>query len=403
MARTITVGPKGDGVRSDLRVSYSTIRKPLTVEVRSKVAALYGKSLLDEARAVCHDLSVDSGALVVDDFGAVPFVVAARIEAALKGARPHLAAESLPEMKPFCTGATQKDRFRRTRLYLPGNQPKFMLNAGIHKPDCVILDLEDSVAPEEKRATRFVVRNALRSVDFFGAERMVRINQGNMGLEDLEFLVPHNIHVVLIPKVESPSQVKGVDERIAEISRECGRDDPVCLMPIIESARGVLKALEIAESSSRIVGLAIGLEDYTADLGTQRTDEGRESFLARSTIVNAARASGIQAIDSVFSDVSDMDGLKAFVEDSRRLGFDGIGCIHPRQIRVIHESFAPTEAEIEKAKRIVFAYDDARKKGLGVVALGSKMIDPPVVKRALRTVDLATATGLLTKSWKRKK
>jgi len=400
MARSYTVGPKGDNIRSDLKVTYSTTRQPLFIEIKSKVSTLYGKSIRDQVEVVCQDLGVDSGKLVIDDFGAVPFVIAARIEAAIKAAKPGIQKESLPDLKSFCTGKTSRNQFRRSRLYIPGNQPKLMLNAGIHQPDAVILDLEDSVAPVEKDATRFVVRNALRSVDFFGAERMVRINQGDRGYKDLDFIVPHNVHVILIPKVEMAEQVKTIEKRITEICRDNNRKEPVYLMPIIESARGVLKALEIAEASPNTIALAIGLEDYTADIGVQRTKKGEESFLARSIIVNVSRAVGIQAIDSVFSDVDDLEGLRNFVEEAKSLGFDGIGCIHPRQIRVIHEGFSPSEFEIEKAKKIVLAYEDARKKGLGVVALGSKMIDPPVVKRAVRTIELAIGIGKMKKNWK---
>jgi citrate lyase subunit beta/citryl-CoA lyase len=279
-----------------------------------------------------------------------------------------------------------------------------MLNAGLHKPDGIILDLEDGVAPPEKDAARILVRNALRSVDFHGAERMVRINQGRRGLEDLEFIVRHNVHVVLIPKVESPEQVRRVEGRIKEILSSASvpegaasaraeargsRDRHVYLMPIVESALGAIRAYEIATASDNIVALTIGLEDYTADLGTTRTNEGRESFWARCQVVNAARAAGIQPIDSVFSDVSDIEGLRASVLEAKSLGFEGKGCIHPRQIAVIHEAFAPTTAEVEKAQRIVAAFEEARRQGLSVASLGSKMIDPPVVKRAQRIVALA--------------
>jgi citrate lyase subunit beta/citryl-CoA lyase len=143
------------------------------------------------------------------------------------------------------------------------------------------------------------------------------------------------------------------------------------------------------------------LEDYTADLGAARTREGKESFYARNQLVNAAKAAGIQAIDSVFSDVADMDALLNVVLESKSLGFNGMGCIHPRQIRIIHEAFAPTEVEINKAKKIVLAFDDATARGLGVVSLGSKMIDPPVVKRAQKTIDLALRSGLLPENWKK--
>ncbi len=164
-------------------------------------------------------------------------------------------------------------------------------------------------------------------------------------------------------------------------------------MPIIENGRGVLNALQIAEASPNNVALAIGLEDYTADLGVQRTDEGYESFFARSMLINAARAASIQAIDTVYSDVANEAGLRASVQEAKAIGFDGKGCIHPRQIRPIHEEFAPSVTEIEKAEKIVAAFKEADKKGLGVVSLGSKMIDPPVVKRALRTVKLAKLTN----------
>lgn len=172
-------------------------------------------------------------------------------------------------------------------------------------------------------------------------------------------------------------------------------------MPIIESALGVIKAYEIASASKNICALAIGLEDYTADIGTQRTNEGRESIFARQMLINATKAAGIQAIDTVFSDVSDMEALRQSVLEAKSLGFEGKGCIHPRQIPVVHEAFAPTSEEIEKAKKIVYAFNEAEKKGLGVVSLGSKMIDPPVVKRAIRTIDLAILNNLLDNNWRK--
>jgi len=191
-----------------------------------------------------------------------------------------------------------------------------------------------------------------------------------------------------------------LEEKIEEVKRQYKIDRPVLLMPIIESALGVEKAFEIATASENVVAMAIGLEDYTADLGTRRTNEATESLYARTRMVNACKAAGIQAIDSVFSDVGDMDALKENVKISKGLGFEGMGCIHPRQIKVIHESFAPEEAEIDKAKKIVNAFIDATEKGLGVVSLGTKMIDPPVVKRAEKTINLAISLGLLSENWR---
>lgn len=387
MKQTGMTGNTGPEVRSDCRVTIEPAADGgVQVVLHSKVAALYGESIIALCRDVLHALGIAHAGVTIEDSGALPFVLAARIEAAAKQGFA-ATASYLPEMLPQNLYSTARDRHRRSRLYLPGNTPKLMLNAGIHRPDGVILDLEDSVAPDKKAEARLLVRNALRQVDFYGAERMVRINQIPAGLDDLPDVIPHNVNVILIPKCESAETVKRVDERIASLAAQHGLTQPVHLMPIIESALGVENAYQIAAASTNVVALAIGLEDYTADLGVPRTAEGRETFFARSRVVNAARAAGIQAIDSVFSDVADMEALARVVQESKSLGFDGMGCIHPRQIRVIHENYAPTPAEIEKAQKIVDAFNQAAAQGLGVVALGSKMIDPPVVKRAQKTLD----------------
>jgi citrate lyase subunit beta/citryl-CoA lyase len=228
---------------------------------------------------------------------------------------------------------------------------------------------------------------------------MVRINQGDMGLKDLEYVIPQNVNLILIPKCESTESVQNVDRKISDIKARNGLTGPVYLMPIIETALGVEKSFEIARASENVMAMAIGLEDYTADLGVTRTTEGKESYYARTRIVNAARAAGIQPIDSVFSDVSDMEALYNNVLESKALGFEGMGCIHPRQIPVIIKGFAPTDVEIEKSKKIMLAYNEARNKGLGVVALGTKMIDPPVAERARKMIDRAIKLGMLSESW----
>ncbi|MCK5407903.1 MAG: citrate lyase ACP, partial [Candidatus Krumholzibacteria bacterium] len=267
-------------------------------------------------------------------------------------------------------------------------------SAGIHAPDGVILDLEDSVHPDEKDAARILVRNALRCVDFMGAERMVRINQIPLGFDDLEEIVPESPDLILIPKVETAKQVADVQDRIQQIQERVG-GETIWLMPILESALGIENAYEIATATDTVAALTIGLEDFTADLGVRKTKEGAESLFARQRLVNAARAAGIQANDSVYGDVGDIDGLKTWGMRARAMGFEGMGCIHPRQIRPIHEAFAPSAAEIEKALKIVSAFDEAKAKGLGVVSMGTRMIDPPVVLRAQRLVDLARKSGLI--------
>ena len=394
-------GRKGKGIRSDCWVSIET--RPsggLSLNISSKVESMYGKSFRKTVEDGLKLFGIEDATVEIEDTGALPFTIMARLETAVRRLGGTVTGQFLPEMAEECTYPTTRDRMRRSRLYLPGNDPKLSVNAGIHKPDGVILDLEDSVHPSEKDAARLMVRNALRQVDFMGAERMVRINQGDLGLLDLEFVIPHNVHVVLIPKVESPDQVKAVDDKIQQIRKAGKIKAEVFLMPIVESGLGAIKAYDIAIASPNNVALTIGLEDYTADIGTRRTAEGRESFWARSQVVNAARAAGIQPIDTVFSDVRDMEGLRESVLEAKGLGFDGKGCIHPRQIQVIHEAFAPAEAEIERAKKVVLAFEDAQAQGLGVVSLGSKMIDPPVVKRALHTVDLAVAVGKIKANWR---
>ena len=393
-------GNKGPDVRSDCYVELE-IRKSggIRMDVHSKVEAMYGDSIRDLLRQCLKTFGIGHASLVVEDQGALPFVIMARLEAAVKRIL-ETDNEILPPMQKHCIYPAVRDRFRFSRLYLPGNTPRIMINAGIHKPHGIIFDLEDSVAPEKKEEARLLVRNALRTLDLFGAERMVRINQLPLGLDDLKTVVPQQVHTVLIPKCETPDQVKRADDEVTRIMRERKMKGDLFLMPIIESALGSENAYSIATASERTVALAIGLEDYTADMGVMRTKEGHESFYARTRLVNACKAAGIQAIDSVFSDVDDEEGLRKTIRISKSLGFEGMGCIHPRQIRIIHEEYTPSREEIERAMKITDAYMEARKKGLGVVALGTKMIDKPVVKRAEKIIELAITLGVLSKKWR---
>lgn len=397
-----SAGPKGETVRSDCYVELELKESGgIKLNLQSKVESMYGDSIRELVLDMCKFFSLKNAKITVEDYGALPFTIAARFETAIKRALPRAKKEYLLPHSKKSTYKTTKDRLRRSRLYLPGNEPKYFINAGLHEPDGLILDLEDSVSPSQKDAAQILVRNALRSVDFYGDERMVRINQLPKGFDDLKFIVPHNVHVILIPKCESAEQIYILEKEVDKLKKQHKVMKDIFFMPIIESALGVIKAYEIASASKNNCALAIGLEDYTADIGTQRTNEGRESIFARQMLVNAAKAAGIQAIDTVFSDISDMEGLRQSVLEAKSLGFEGKGCIHPRQVKVVHEAFAPTMEEIEKAKKIVLAFEEADKKGLGVVSIGSKMIDPPVVKRAEKTIDLAILNNLLNKNWKK--
>lgn len=420
-AGSVEAGRRGSDVRSDCWVSVLKNDADDThLEIRSKVGTLYGDSIEATVRNTLDALGVSGVQLTLEDQGALPWVLEARVEAAVRrfrqsetettltgreGPRQEESAEpasGLPgDPRPLGTsplppeGGTARDRLRRSRLYLPGNEPKFMINAGLHGPDGVILDLEDSVHPDQKDAARLLVRNALRCVDFGGAERMVRINQLPLGLEDLDAIIPEAPEMILVPKVETADQVMEVAERIRSVRKAHGVTSRIWVMPILESALGIENAFAIATASDMVAALTIGLEDYTADLGVVKTSEGAETHWARTRLVNAAKAARVQAIDSVYGDVADEEGLLAWGRRARGMGFEGMGCIHPRQIRIIHRAFAPTEAELEKAQKIVAAFQEAEAQGLGVVSLGTKMIDRPVVLRARKLVERAREAGLI--------
>jgi citrate lyase subunit beta / citryl-CoA lyase len=392
-AHQAEAGHWGKDVRSDLHVSIEPRdRGGLEITLESRVGLYYGDSILSQTRQVLESLGVKHARISIHDEGALPFVISARIETAVKRAGLGNDQKALPE-KAALPEPSFRDRLRRSRLYLPGSEPKYFINAGLHGPDAIILDLEDSVHHAEKDAARILVRNTLRAVNFGSCERMVRINQLPLGLHDLTEIIPEAPDLVLIPKVETSDQVGEADRLMRELKVSHGIDRPIWLMPILESAVGIENAFAIATVTPNIAALTIGLEDYTADLGVVKTLEGRESQYARTRLVNAAKAAGLQAIDSVFSDVGDLAGLRHWGENSRALGFEGMGCIHPSQIPVIHEAFAPLQVEIEKALKIVAAFEEAQQRGLGVVSLGSKMIDPPVVERARKLVARAKSMG----------
>lgn len=387
--KTGSAGRIGTKIRSDCYIQVDiTAKGGINIDLKSKVESLYGNSIRNQITDIFNHFGIKNANIFMEDQGAVPFVIAARVEAALKRADTQLNDNYfINEKKSFKNNS--KERLRRTRLYLPGNEPHYFLNAGLHKPDCIILDLEDSVSYNEKDAARILVRNALLNVNFGDAEKMVRINAFPLGYEDLQAVVPHNVQTILIPKCESASQVIEVDREIDKILAQKKIKRKIFLIPIIESALGIVHTFEIASASKWNCGLAIGLEDYTADIGVERTKAGNESLFARSSVINSAKAVGIQALDSVFSDLDDDEGLFQSTREAKSLGFDGKGCIHPRQIKIIHDAFVPPEKEIAYAHRVVDAFKEAQKNGSGVVALGSKMIDAPVVKRAQRILSLA--------------
>jgi len=278
-------------------------------------------------------------------------------------------------------------RLRRTRLYIPGNNPHYVESAGLYGADAVILDLEDSVPLDQKFDARILVKYSLQNVDMGRSEKWVRINGVDTPFweKDLKEVLPF-CDVINLPKVESAADLNRVDDVMGAIEEEHGIEKrPV--VPIIETIRGLMRAEEIA-AHPRVVALAWGGEDLTADLGIPR---GKALILdhVRGHIVLAAKAHGKQALDTVYSNVSDMEGLFEYARRARYMGFDGIGVIHPNQVEVVHRAFRPTDEEIEEARRIVQAAEEAEREGKAVVSLNGRMIDRPVVERARKILRYA--------------
>jgi citrate lyase subunit beta/citryl-CoA lyase len=282
-------------------------------------------------------------------------------------------------------------------LYVPGNNAGMIRDAGIYRSDCIMFDLEDSVSVDEKDSARFLVFQALTSLAYPGKELVVRINdpRERIGRDDIEAIVSSGKAVIRLPKTESARDVLDCEELIAAAEEKYGRPaGSTPMMAAIESAAGVLNAKEIAFSSKRLTGIAIGAEDYVTDLRTTRSPEGIELLFGRSMVLLAARAAGIDAIDTVYSDVNNEEGLRKETALIRQLGFDGKSVINPRQIKIVHQIFTPSEKEIKNALAVIGAIKEANARGSGVIALNGKMIDKPVVTRAERVLDLAHAAGI---------
>jgi citrate lyase subunit beta/citryl-CoA lyase len=289
-------------------------------------------------------------------------------------------------------------------MFVPGNNPGMMADAHIYGPDSIMLDLEDSVTMAEKDAARLLVYNALKTIDYGDTEMVVRINPLNTpyGKKDVEAVVKAGVDVIRMPKTETADEVREVEEEILKWETELGCVGRTKIMAAIESALGIVNAYPIATASKRMMGIALGAEDYCANLKTQRTQGdnpnfGIELLQARKMIVVAARAAGIDALDTVYSNLNDMDTFRREVELIKALGFDGKSIINPRQIEIINEVFAPKQKDIEKALKILAAIKEAEAKGSGVIAVNGKMVDKPVVIRAQHTIDLAIASGVLKK------
>lgn len=288
-------------------------------------------------------------------------------------------------------------KLRRTMMYVTGNNPANVMDAHLYGSDSIMFDLEDSVSIKEKDAARLLVYHALTTMDYGDTETVVRINglETPYGRADLEAMVRAQPDVIRLPKTETAEDVLEVERIIREIEEKLGLEvGKTKMMAAIEGPLGVMNSYEIAKSSKRLVGIAIGAEDFVTSIKTTRSPEGLELLAARSQIILAARAAGIYVLDTVYSDVNNDEGFIAETKLIKQLGFDGKSVIHPRQVALTHEVYAPTEKEIKNALRVIDAIDEAEKSGSGVIALDGKMIDGPIVDRAYRVLELARATGI---------
>ncbi len=286
-------------------------------------------------------------------------------------------------------------KLRRTMMFVPGNNPGMLINAGIYGADTIIFDLEDSVALSEKDAARHLVSNAMKSITY-SCEVAVRINHIStpFGYKDLETILAVKPDLIRLPKAETAADIEEIDEIITAAEIKHGfLPGSINMMAAIETAKGIRNAYSIATASPRMVALAIGGEDYLADIQTSRTKDGKEFFAGRGQLILAAREAGIHAIDTVFGDVNNEEDFIAETIRIKEMGFDGKSVVNPRQINIVHEIYTPTEKEIDHAQRVIAAYKESLARKSGVVSLNGKMIDIPVVKRAQRTLAYANAVG----------
>lgn len=290
------------------------------------------------------------------------------------------------------------ERLRRTMMFVPGANAAMLRDAPLFVADSVMFDLEDSVSLKEKDTSRALVHFALKTFDYSSVETVVRVNGlDSCGALDIEAVVLAGVNVIRLPKTETAQDIVDVEAVIERVERENGIEvGRTRMMAAIESAEGVLNAREIAKASKRLIGIALGAEDYVTNMKTRRYPDGQELFFARSMILHAARAAGIAAIDTVYSDVNNTEGFQNEVRMIKQLGFDGKSVINPRQIPLVNEIYTPTEKEIDHAKQVIWAIREAESKGSGVISLNGKMVDKPIVERAERVIALATAASVLS-------
>ena len=286
---------------------------------------------------------------------------------------------------------------RRSMLFIPGNTPNLLINGNCLGADAVIFDLEDAVSPAEKDSARILVRNTMKYLDFRGIEIIVRINSSDTDYwkKDLDEIMQYRPDLIMLPKSATADDILTVSSYISETEKKYAlADNTVKLMPLIETAMGVENAYSVASACERVAAIFLGAEDLTADLRCRRTKEGKEIEYARSRLVSAARAAGVDVYDTPFTDVNDDEGIYLDAEHARSLGFTGKASISPRHVQVINEVFSPSQKDIDYAYEVMDAIRQAKEQGRGAIALHGKMIDAPIVARARQTIAMAEEMAL---------
>ena len=426
--------------KSDCLVKYEATAEPLSIEVHSSVQSLFGNAIRTCAMQMLEEFKVTTGALLVDDDGALDLVIRARIEAVLRSAgylsQKRLfvdASSGISWQTGVSTIESEKNASRaensasldggierpvcslvkqQARLYMPGDQPHFAINADFYGADILIFDLEDSVPLARKFEARILVRRFLENSFLFRkSERAVRINplSTEESVHDIAEIVPAMPDIILLPKCESAMDVERLDTLLTANEEEYGLvPGSIRIMPIIESAKGVLAAYEIARASQRNSALCFGYEDFSRDIqskpdivkvahvqddGSQKVNiqlnpvSSIDSLLARQIIILASRAADIEPLDSSYSDIENTKGLLNSCYEARALGFTGKSVIHPSQIPYVKKAFLPSDEEVQYAKAVIAAYEESLKAGKGAVAIDGQMIDIPVVEKARRIIE----------------
>jgi len=419
--------------KSDCLVKYQATAEPLSIEVHSSVQSLFGNAIRTCAMQMLEEFKVTTGALLVDDDGALDLVIRARIEAVLRSAgylsQKRLfvdASSEISRQTGVPTIESEKNASldggierpgrslvkQQVRLYMPGDQPHFAINAEFYGADILIFDLEDSVPLARKFEARILVRRFLENSFLFRkSERAVRINplSTEESVHDIAEIVPAMPDIILLPKCESAMDVERLDTLLTANEEEYGLvPGSIRIMPIIESAKGVLAAYEIARASQRNSALCFGYEDFSRDIqskpdivkvahvqddGSQKVNiqlnpvSSIDSLLARQIIILASRAAGIEPLDSSYSDIGNTEGLLNSCYEARALGFTGKSVIHPTQIPYVKKAFLPSDEEVQHAKAVIAAYEESLKAGKGAVAIEGQMIDIPVVEKARRIIE----------------